>query len=222
MRNLKKKQKIILCIIVGIIIVGIYFYIDTKESEFINTNEEILEVDKNDTKIENEKNDEEEKKEQDLIKIHVSGAVNQEGIVELAAESRVADAIEKAGGLKENACMDQINLAYKLEDGMKIYIPTIEEQKKNEENISNTQNDTIVSKSNSEITNNSNLQSSKVNINKATQTELETLPGIGPSTALKIIQYRNENGKFQSIEEIKEVSGIGENKFNQIKSLISV
>ena len=61
-----------------------------------------------------------------------------------------------------------------------------------------------------------------VNINNATQTELETLPGIGPSTALKIISYRNENGQFSSIEDIKNVSGIGDNKFESIKDLICV
>ena len=63
---------------------------------------------------------------------------------------------------------------------------------------------------------------SLININEATQTELETLPGIGPSTALKIISYREENGKFSSIEDIKKVSGIGENKFENIKGLICV
>ena len=61
-----------------------------------------------------------------------------------------------------------------------------------------------------------------ININSATQTELETLPGIGPSTALKIIKYREENGKFNSIEDIKNVNGIGDSKFNNIKDLISV
>lgn len=63
-------------------------------------------------------------------------------------------------------------------------------------------------------------QNAKININTATQTELETLPGIGPSTALKIIAYRKEKGKFKTIEEIKDVSGIGESKFNHIKDLI--
>ena len=62
----------------------------------------------------------------------------------------------------------------------------------------------------------------KININKATQTELETLPGVGPSLALKIINYRKENGKFNNIEELKNVSGVGENKYEQLKELIKV
>ena len=68
----------------------------------------------------------------------------------------------------------------------------------------------------------SSTNKSTVNINIATQTELETLPGIGPSTALKIINYRNENGKFSSIDEIKNVSGIGDSKFENIKKYITV
>lgn len=70
--------------------------------------------------------------------------------------------------------------------------------------------------------NNSKSVNDVVNINTATQTELETLPGIGTSTALKIVNYRNENGKFESIEDIKNVSGIGEAKFNNIKRLICI
>ena len=112
------------------------------------------------------------------------------------------------GGLKENACLDDINLAYKLEDGMKIDIPTKQEK---QENIS-TQNNII----------SNNKQNTKININTATQTELETLSGIGASTALKIINYRKENGNFSSIEDIKNVSGIGESKYSSIKDSITV
>lgn len=138
--------------------------------------------------------------------------------------SRIADAIEKAGGLKDNACMDEINLAYKLEDGMKIHIPTIEEQKN--ENIKEESNN-YIEKNNivGDTNTNSNKQSkqtTKVNINKATQTELEALPGIGPSIALKIVNYRKENGKFKSIEDLKQVNGIGDSKFNKIKNLITI
>ena len=77
---------------------------------------------------------------------------------------------------------------------------------------------------NSNTSNNQSKQlpTTKININTATQTQLETLPGIGPSTALKIINYRTENGKFKTIEQIQEVSGIGENKFNKIKEYICI
>lgn len=220
MNNLKKKQKIVIAIILGIIFIGIYYYINTKDSELLNIQEENLEIQ------ENEEDNKKEVKNEKKIKIHISGAVNQEGIIELETDSRIADAIEKAGGVKENACMDEINLAYPLEDGMKVYIPTIEEQNKKEleqESPVEVQEQYITKSSGISIKSESvEKQSSKININTATQTELETLPGIGPSTALKIIQYRNEKGKFSTIEGIKEVSGIGENKFNQIKDLISV
>ena len=147
------------------------------------------------------------------------------------------------GGLKKDASIDDINLAYKLEDGMKIYIPILEE-KENEEQLQNsTNNDKNMNSANtinstgkkdltekyvttSSGTGKSNLesiekgQSTKVNINTATQEQLETLPGIGPSTASKIIGYRTEKGNFNNIEDIKEVSGIGDAKFEKIKDFI--
>ncbi len=219
MRYLNKRDKIIFFIILGVIIIGIYYYINTKDKNILTAQEENLEVQEN--KVESVENENNEEK----IKVHVSGAVNKEGVVELEINSRIADAIDKAGGIKENACMDEINLAYKLEDGMKVYIPTIDEKKEAEQsNETGTKNNEYVTMGGGTNNKNENKsqESTKININTCTQTELETLPGIGPSTALKIIQYRNEKGKFKSIEEIKEVSGIGESKFNQIKDLIKV
>ena len=219
MRHLNKRDKIIFFIILGVIIIGIYYYINTKDKNILTAQEENLEVQEN--KVESVENENNEEK----IKVHMSGAVNKEGVVELEINSRIADAIDKAGGIKENACMDEINLAYKLEDGMKVYIPTIDEKKEAEQsNERGTQNNEYVTIDGGTNNKNENKsqESTKININTCTQTELETLPGIGPSTALKIIQYRNEKGTFKSIEEIKEVSGIGESKFNQIKDLIKV
>lgn len=219
MRHLNKRDKIIFFIILGVIIIGIYYYINTKDKNIVTAQEENLEVQEN--KVESVENENNEEK----IKVHVSGAVNKEGVVELEINSRIVDAIDKAGGIKENACMDEINLAYKLEDGMKVYIPTIDEKKEAEQrNEIGTQNNEYVPIGGGTNNKNENKspESTKIDINTCTQTELETLPGIGPSTALKIIQYRNEKGKFKAIEEIKEVSGIGESKFNQIKDLIKV
>ena len=130
-----------------------------------------------------------------------------------------------------------------LEDGEKIHIPTKEETKQSnsEEIEKNTDKTTVYvtkntggtekSASNTENTNNSGNtknnnsttnKNEKININTATQAELETLPGIGPSTALKIINYRKENGKYKTIEDIKKVSGIGDSKYNKIKELIKI
>ena len=126
------------------------------------------------------------------------------------------------GGIKEDADINDINLAYKLEDGMKIYIPTKQEKEKqnqfttniNAENNTNSINKDLTEKyvtnssglNSNNIENVENKKNNKVNINTATQAELETLPGIGPTTAMKIINYRNEKGKFKKIEDIKEVS----------------
>ena len=173
----------------------------------------------------------EEEKSKKII-VHISGAVKQEGVVELEEDSRIADAIEKVGGLKENAEIREINLAYKLEDGMKIYIPTKEEIKNKESQEVNQENEHVYGGTKEKSSQVSNLQKNsesketirnkKVNINKASQEELDSLPGIGPSTADKILEYRKQNGNFKSIEDIKEVSGIGESKFEKIRNMITV
>lgn len=105
-----------------------------------------------------------------------------------------------------------------MEDGEKIYIP-----KKGEETSSN--NSSSMSSIFSSISNSNSASSTKnykININRATQAELETIPGVGPSTALKIITYRNENGKYKSIEDIKNVSGIGDSKYEKMKNYITI
>lgn len=112
---------------------------------------------------------------------------------------------------------------------MKIHIPT--KQEKESANMTDTsgtteaESESYITTSSSVIVNSKeseSIQSSKININTATQTQLETLSGIGPSTAAKIIAYREENGKFTKIEDIKNVSGIGESKFEKIKDDIVV
>ena len=221
--QLNKKQKIILIIVAIIVMVGIGYYMYVKDNVNVENDKENLEIEQQ--KIDNNENNVDSNKNDNLnIIVHISGAVNKEGVIELKENSRIADAIEKEGGLKDNACMDEINLAYKLEDGMKIHIPTIEDQKN--ENIKEESNN-YIEKNNivGDTNTNSNKQSkqtTKVNINKATQTELEALPGIGPSIALKIVNYRKENGKFKSIEDLKQVNGIGDSKFNKIKNLITI
>lgn len=221
MRKLNLKQKKIIAIILIILVVIAYYYLYLKDTteEISNQNLEV-------------NNTQENKQTNETIVVHVSGAVNIEGIVELDSGSRIANAIEKAGGIKENADMTDINLAYPLEDGMKIYIPTKEETEANKNN-ENTSDESYVTSSsggvNSKEATNSipnssttDTTSKKVNINTATQEELDTLPGIGPSIAAKIIDYREQNGKFNSIEEIKEVSGIGEAKYEKIKDSITI
>ena len=127
-----------------------------------------------------------------------------------------------AGGNTEEADLSKVNLAYTLSDGQKVYIPKVGEEisEQNEflEYISSGfgNNDVIEEK------NGIAIGGEKVNINTAKQTELETLPGIGPSTAQKIIDYRTKNGLFETIEDIQNVKGIGDGKFEEIKDNMCV
>lgn len=153
-----------------------------------------------------------------VIVIHVSGSVKTEGIVKLEEGSRIIDAIEASGGLLEDADLTNVNLAYVLEDGQKLYIPSINDETI-ENSISTGNGDNIISGSSSSS---SSSSGGKVNINTATQQELQTLPGIGAATALKIIEYRESNGKFSSVEDIKNVNGIGDAKYEGIKDYICI
>lgn len=215
LENLTKKQKIIFGIIiifmVGIIVYYIYSSLNTVDYNSQEISDK-LNLDTNELEIENVSIDT-DVTETDEILVHVSGCVKEEKIVNLPTGSRVNDAIEAVGGLTKEADLTNVNLAYILEDGEKVYIP-----KKGEDSSPLI---TLNSYSTSSSTNSLN-KSTKININKAKEAELETIPGIGPSTALKIINYRNENGKFKSIEDIKNVSGIGDSKYEKIKEYITI
>ena len=219
--NFNKKNKILLIVIVAIVAISSYYFIFDRKEEWLNNQEQNLEIKeeiKTNDQIENNSNEQQLEKNENII-VHVSGAVNKEGIVELKNNSRIIDAIDKAGGLKDEADITNINLAYIIEDGMKIHIPSKEEKESTIIVESNIDSGTVEQSNEIKSNNNKKL---KININTATKTDLETLPGIGESTALKIIEYRKEKGKFKLIEDIKQVNGIGENKFNKLKELITV
>lgn len=158
------------------------------------------------------------------ITIYVSGEVKNPGVVTLSSDQRLATAVEKLGGLTEYADMNNINLAMKLEDEMHYIIP-----KKGEKIETSTNNDKM-SSSNNTISQNTytskenqeSKDSDKIDINTADIEELDKIPGVGEATANKILNYREENGQFKSIEEIKNVNGIGEKKFENMKELICV
>lgn len=170
--------------------------------------------------------------QENKIYVYITGEVNVPGVVILNEGSRIVDAINAAGGATAKANVSKINLVYVLEDGMKVNIPNDMDLKNNLDFEYITMNSgdggkDDYSSDNGGLTTETMDSSgykkhSIVNINTATQTELETLPGIGPSLALKIITYRKENGKFSSIEEIKNVSGIGESRFENLKKYITV
>lgn len=138
--------------------------------------------------------------------VHVDGAVVNPGLYELAEGSRVKDAIDAAGGLKEDADLDSINLAEQLGDGVHLVVSTTQTQDTNTGLASDTK-----------------AQSSgKVNINSASVSELKSLDGVGDATAQKIVDYRQNQGRFTKIEDLKNVSGIGDKKYESLKDKICV
>lgn len=139
------------------------------------------------------------------LRIHVSGAVREPDVVyRLPPGSIVQNAIEAAGGATDEADLEQINLAQELADNQKVHVP-----RKDEENPP-------------PAVSGGETPSGLVNINTATQAELETLPGIGPVTAEKIAAHREANGPFERIEDIQDVRGIGPATFEGLRDLISV
>jgi len=152
----------------------------------------------------------EENTESVKVAVHIGGAVRNPGLYYLDPSSRVADAIQSAGGPTADADLDAINLASRVTDGLKIVVPS----RVNKEN-SMVAADSGQSSGTSE-------SGGKININTASARELEELPGIGEVLAERIVSFRETNGPFKSIEEIKKVSGIGEKKFESIRDLIVV
>ncbi|GAF65987.1 competence protein ComE [Bacillus sp. TS-2] len=141
------------------------------------------------------------------IVVDLKGAVNMPGIYLMSDGGRVYEVIEKAGGLREDADEQRVNLAALLKDEMVLYIPT-EGEIEGEEAIT------------AGIFQINETEDGKVNINTATESELQQLSGVGPAKAGQIIQYREQNGPFEMIEDLKKVSGIGEKSFEQLRESI--
>lgn len=197
MNELTKNQKIFIIIFLLIIVAVLGYTIWNFTKDNSNETEiDDLMINTNTENITNTLDTQATTAPSEKIIIYIIGCVKTPGVYELDVDSRVSNAVDAAGGLLETADLTKINLAYKLEDGQKITVPSIND--KTDED--STYEDFITDSSENTIsqTNSMSLQkSSIVNINSATQTELETLPGIGPSIASKIISYRNENGKFR-------------------------
>jgi len=155
-----------------------------------------------------------------LIKVYICGCVKLPGVYEMAQGSRIVDLAGLCGGFTEDACTEAVNLAAVLSDEEKIYIPSkteISQQGINLlEGISSGKN------SNSKEGQVDVSQGQKVNVNSASAEELMVLPGIGEQIAKNIIDYRNQYGAFSTKEDLKNVKGIGEKKFEQIKDLVSI
>lgn len=150
-----------------------------------------------------------------IIYVDIGGEVNVPGVYEVSEGTRLFQVIEKAGGLTEDADIDVINRAEAVYDGQKILIASYEESEKRSKSqtLAAPAEQSGISSAADEV---------KVNINTADSVTLQTIPGIGPSKAERIIEYRNTQGRFQSIDDIKNISGIGDKTFESIKKYIMV
>ena len=190
-------------IVQGLIIIGLVFS-NQKSAQTENTDEWLLEMQSESESIFQEP----EEQEPVFWVVDVKGAVTNPGIYEVAKNMRVQNAIDLAGGLLQNAETRHINFAQHVTDQMLLYIPVVGEEIVD---IPYTQPNSSVEEG-----------TSKININTATDLELQALPGIGEKKALQIINYRTENGSFSTIEELMEVSGIGQKTFDTLKESITV
>lgn len=213
---LQKKKAIIGIVAVAIVIFGCYFFFSLskpKQAENDPIFSETIQKDKVDT------NEEVEKQEPVIMKVDVKGAVQTPGVYMAKPGDRVIDLIIAAGDFTKNANLNKVNLAQLVEDQMVIYIPRVGEE---EVDVPVTLSTPVAG---TERTGNEGKASSnkkQVNLNTATQAELETLTGIGPSKAIAIIEYRETTGKFQQVEDLKNIPGIGDKTFEKLQDSITV
>lgn len=209
---MNKKKIIIFILILFICPIGLVIKdkLESKDDIYVLTEEEkSSDESMEEQEIKKEENNITDKK----ITVYVSGAVNKPGIVTLNEGDRLAKAVEKVGGTTKKADLNGINMAIKLQDEMHYIVPRIGEVFKDSASE-------VVSEGNFNQAESS--KTSQININTATIEELDKLPGVGEATANKIVNHRSENGEFKSIEEIKNVNGIGDKKFEEMKNLICV
>ena len=195
MQMQKKERRLLLILLVGILMAGgVYLYggkpahqeqtVQQKEGQVTAVSPEV-------------------QGNQQLIKVHVKGEVNQPGVYQLPGDSRINDAIQAAGGAKSGADVEQLNLAAPVADGAEVVVPQKGEAAE-------------------QAAVPSSAKDAKVNINTATAEELDKLPGIGSTRAQAIVDYRKEQGRFLQVEDLRKVQGIGVKLFDQIKEKVTV
>lgn len=182
----------VLIVLMVIFAIGVFNFLNAKENIKLK-------------QVNTENKDDKQDKE---IQVHITGEVNKPGLYKLKIGSRIWDVVQAAGGFTETADQNTVNLAKNVEDGEQIII--------NSNQSGSVQNQSQDKGQAAQQVN------GKININTADLTALQTLSGVGPSTAQKIIDYRNQNGKFKSIDDIKNISGIGEKTFNKFKDKICI
>ncbi len=202
--TIKENKKIVIaggCILALIIVFAGFFALNHKNNKTLEELKALSDQEENSEEIEAEDN-------QTLI-VDIGGEVKNPMIAQLPTGSRIGDAITAAGGTTEKADLSNINRAQVLEDGQKIYIPSTDD----------SDSQASINGSSSSTASSSNQ---KVNINTATDEQLRTLSGVGPATAEKIINFRTKEGAFKSIEDLKNVDGIGDKTFEKLKDKICV
>lgn len=202
------KEKIIISVVILVIsIIGLKLFL-SKNAAKVDQFEEVVLTDTTDLIAETEKEN------NDVVKMYVDikGAVKLPGMYEVTSDMRVLNVIDMAGGLKETADDSQVNFSQRIEDQMVIYIPVEGEEL----------SETAIAGTNSNTANISKNEDGKVNLNQAAKEELMTLSGVGEKKAEKIIEYREENGSFKTIEDLKNVNGFGEKSFESLEKYISI
>ena len=208
--KIKEYKIIVICTGLGLLVGGFFLLKPVPQTPVKETNlqAEVAAVSKDSSTEKEAKEEKEEPVEQDLITVDVKGAVKAPGIYDLPVGSRVNDAVQKAGGLTEQADSKSLNLAQKVSDEALVYVPAKGEEVASEKTGSGTASSTSKEK--------------KVNINKASLEELKQVKGLGGKRAQDIIYHRESNGKFKSVDELKKVSGIGAKTIEKLKEYVTV
>ena len=209
--KIKEYKIIVVCAGLGLALGAFFLLKPSSQTSVKETNlqAEVAAVSK-DSSSEKEvkKEEKEESPEQDLITVDVKGAVKSPGIYDLPLGSRVHDAVQKAGGLTEEADSKSLNLAQKVSDEALVYVPTKGEEAASQQAASGTTPSTSKEK--------------RVNLNKASLEELKQVKGLGGKRAQDIIDHREANGKFKSVDELNKVSGIGAKTIEKLKDYVTV
>lgn len=160
----------------------------------------------------------------DEVVVHVSGAVASEGVVELPAGARVVDALDAVGGARRAARTDQLNLARPIRDGEQVHVPTAREAliTRSGPAAGETTASPGVGAVGSAGAKADGSAAATVNLNQATATELEALPGVGPVLAARLVEHRDATGGFTSVDELLEVEGIGEKTLAELRDHVSL
>lgn len=201
---------LIFCIVSGFLLSNLLFH---REPEEIAAKEILSPFSSSEENQLPEGNTVEEDARPKVMYTDIKGSVKEPGIYSFSSEERVYDVLKRAGGLLEEADSDRINFSAKIEDQQVLYIPAVGEEPPEHLNQS-------ASPEGKQST--ADTEPSKININTASPSELQQIPGIGSVKAQEIIRFREENGSFQKVEDLQEISGIGEKTVEKLKNFVKI